>query len=109
MKIVLISASFVPSTAANSIQVMKVANALTALGYEVQLIIPGEASLNWDELSSWYGLNTEFKIAWLKENLTWRRYDFALKAVRLARRLHPDLVYTWMLQAATFPSGASCQ
>jgi fumarate hydratase class II len=38
MEIVVISASFVPSTAANSIEVMKVAHALAEIGHDVTLI-----------------------------------------------------------------------
>jgi len=100
MRIVVISASFVPSTAANSIEVMKVANALSDIGHQVTLIVPGEATAKWDELSEWYGIRYPFEIIWLKENLAFRRYDFALKATRKALQLKPDLVYTWMLQAA---------
>lgn len=100
MRIVVISASFVPSTAANSIEVMKVANALADIGHQVTLIVPGEVTAKWDELSEWYGISHPFEIIWLKENLAFRRYDFAFKATRKALQLKPDLVYTWMLQAA---------
>ncbi len=102
MKIVLISASIIPSTAANSIEVMKVANALTLIGQQVVLIVPGERTIDWPELAAWYGLSAEFEIIWLKENPAWRRYDFSLKAVRCARKMSPDLVYTWPLQSAVF-------
>ena len=102
MKIVLISASTVPSTAANSIEVMKVANALTSLSHQVILIVPGEKSIGWSDLAAWYGLSTEFEMIWMKENQAWRRYDFSLKAVSCAHKLNPDLVYTWPLQAAVF-------
>ncbi len=42
MRIVCIAASFVPSNAANSIQVMKAAHALAELGHEVTLLVPGQ-------------------------------------------------------------------
>ena len=100
MKIVVISASFVPSTAANSIEVMKVAHALAEIGHDVTLIVPGVETKKWNELANWYGLTKPFQIIWLKENPAFRRYDFAIKAVNRARRLKSDLVYTWMLQAA---------
>ena len=76
------------------------ANALSDIGHQVTLIVPGEATAKWDELSEWYGIRYPFEIIWLKENLAFRRYDFALKATRKALQLKPDLVYTWMLQAA---------
>jgi len=100
MKIVVISASFVPSTAANSIEVMKVAHALTEIGHDVTLIVPGVETKKWNELANWYGLTKSFPIIWLKENLAFRRYDFAIKAVNKARKMKAEIVYTWMLQAA---------
>lgn len=100
MKIVVISASLVPSTAANSIEVMKVAHSLAEIGHDVTLIVPGEQTRKWNELAIWYGLTKPFTIIWLKENLAFRRYDFAVKAVNKARKMKADVVYTWMLQAA---------
>ncbi len=99
MKIVCIAASFIPSNTANSIQVVKVSQALAALGHEVHLLVPGEEASDWEELKDHYGLSEVFEIRWIQENLTFRRYDFAYKAVREARRLAPELVYTWVLQA----------
>jgi glycosyltransferase involved in cell wall biosynthesis len=100
MKIVCIAASFVPSTTANSIQVVKATHALAVLGHDVTLIVPGEKAVSWEALKGLYGLEVPFEVKWLKENLTFRRYDFALKAAALARKLTPAFVYTWMLQAA---------
>ena len=99
MKIVCIAASFVPSNAANSIQVVKAAHALAVLGHDVSLLVPGESRTPWEEIRQQYGLVQPFEICWIPENLTFRRYDFAIKAVRTARRMAPDLVYTWVLQA----------
>jgi glycosyltransferase involved in cell wall biosynthesis len=105
MKIVCIAASFVPANTANSIQVVKVAHALAELGHDVTLIVPGvqnasgDGQISWDELQAHYGLQQRFKIRWLKENLLFRRYDFALKAVAAACKDSPELIYTWMLQA----------
>jgi glycosyltransferase involved in cell wall biosynthesis len=100
MKIVCIAASFVPSTTANSIQVVKAAHALAVLGHDVILIVPGEKSVPWEALKDLYGLQVPFEVRWLRENLAFRRYDFAFKAAALSRKLAPTLVYTWMLQAA---------
>ncbi len=105
MKIVCIAASFVPSNTANSIQVMKATQALAALGHSVTLLVPGEGAAEWDDLRSFYGLQQEFEVEWIPENLTFRRYDYAFKAVRRARQLSPDLVYTWVLQAAVLSLG----
>jgi glycosyltransferase involved in cell wall biosynthesis len=102
MKICSIAASFVPSKAANSIQVLKAAHALAALGHDVTLFVPGNKSTAFEELSEHYGLTTRFQIEWIPEDLRFRRYDFAYKAVRAARKLAPDLIYTRVLQAALF-------
>jgi len=100
MKIICITASFVPSNTANSIQAVKAAHALAELGHEVRLLVPGDTETDWEELQHHYGLRQRFEINWIKENLAFRRYDFAVKAVQDARRMKPDLVYTWVLQAA---------
>ena len=105
MKIVCIAASFVPSNAANSIQVLKATHALAELGHEVTLLVPGDQCVAWDALQEHYGLRTPFSVEWIPENLTFRRYDYAFKAIRRARELGPDLVYTWVLQAAVLSLG----
>ena len=105
MKIVCIAASFVPSNTANSIQVMKATHALAALGHSVTLLVPGEGRADWNSLQGFYGLRNRFEVEWFPENLTFRRYDYAFKAVRHARQLAPDLVYTWVLQAAVLTLG----
>ena len=99
MRIVCISASSVPANTANSIQVMKVCQALVQLGHAVTLLVPGTAPKHPD-LSSYYGLQASFPIQWLPSRPGLRRYDFALAAVRRARRLKAELVYAWPPQAA---------
>lgn len=99
MKIVCITASFIPANTANSIQVIKVSQSLAALGHDVMLLAPGEEAADWDALKAHYGLRERFEIHWIHENLTFKRYDFAYKAVREAHKKAPDLVYTWVLQA----------
>lgn len=105
MRIVCIAASFVPSNAANSIQVMKAAHALAEIGHEVTLLVPGQKAAPWEDLRDRYGLRVPFTVEWIPENLAFRRYDYAFKAVRRARQLAPDLVYTWVMQAAVLSLG----
>lgn len=103
MKIACISASKVPSLTANSIQVMKACQALRQLGHEVQLFLPQhEQQSNQVELTSIYGLQTQFTIQWLPSKDRLHRYDFALQAIRLARRNKADISYVWFLQAGIF-------
>ncbi len=103
MKVACISASRVPSTTANSMQVMKACQALTQLGHEVQLFLPrlSHQLINTD-LTSFYGLNSKFPIEWLSSRSSLHRYDFAFQAVRKARQLKSDICYVWFFQAGIF-------
>ncbi len=103
MKVACISASKVPSTTANSIQVMKACQAISQLGHEVHLFVPKHKhQLQVVDLPSFYGLNTQFTIEWLTSPPGFHRYDFAFNAVRKARRMDADLTYVWFLQAGVF-------
>ncbi|HEX9014213.1 MAG TPA: glycosyltransferase, partial [Anaerolineaceae bacterium] len=103
-----------PSSTANSIQVMKACHALAQLGHQVTLLLPDlpqarpaeAAERGWDCLAERYGLMQPFAIEWLPTNLRWKRYDLAWKAVRRARALRADLVYTWVPQAGLFALAA---
>lgn len=99
MKIVCITSFRVPSRAANSIQVMKVGQALAQLGHEVVLYAPGNTHTPWKELAGFYGLSQPFEVAWLPAYARFKRYDFALKAVQQAVQKKAELVYTWLPQA----------
>lgn len=65
MKIAYIAASVLPSWTANSVQVMKVCQALTQNGHEVTLYVPGKTRSTWEALSAHYGVTTEFPIIWI--------------------------------------------
>jgi len=102
VKIAVIAPSRVPSNTANSIQVMKVCQALAQIGHTVHLWVPGDASAYWDQLTPYYGLQTHFEITWLPSRPTFKRYDLALTSVNRAVNWKADLVYTWMPQAAVY-------
>jgi glycosyltransferase involved in cell wall biosynthesis len=103
MKIACISASRIPSTTANSIQVMKACQALSQLGHEVHLFLPEftHQSNNMD-LAAFYGLKTLFPIEWLSTRPSLHRYDLAFKAVQKTHLLKSDICYVWFLQAGIF-------
>jgi glycosyltransferase involved in cell wall biosynthesis len=101
MRIGVISASRIPSRAANSIQVMKVCQAFLDLGHSIQLWVPGpDPEMNDDDLQAWYGLRREIPVAWVPSLRIFRRYDFSLEAVRRAKIWRADLIYCWPLQTA---------
>lgn len=98
MKIAAISASQIPSTAANSIQAMKAVHALAQNGHDVTLIaLADKKHPHWPELANFYGLRAEFRIEYL--SIASRRLFF-LSAVWRARQMKPDLLYVWPLQSA---------
>ena len=98
MKIVAIAGSTIPSDTANSIQVMKACNALVQLGHEVILLVPGAATTTVD-LKLHYGLQTDFQIEWLSSS---SRRRFTWDAVRRARALKADVIYSWFPQSSVF-------
>lgn len=105
MILTLISTAQVPSTTANSIQVMKVAQALVQNGHRLRLLVPGQGRTAWRDLARLYGLSEHFAVEWLPTAPRWQRNDFAWKAVRRAlyeRKAVPGehWVYTWSFQAA---------
>ncbi len=99
MKIGCITSYRIPSRAANSIQVLKVCQALVQLGHEVRVWSPGKVHTPWNELAAFYGLNTAFELDWLPDVPRLKRYDFAIHAVRRAISHRVDMVYTWLPQA----------
>lgn len=101
MKIAVITNSLIPSLTANSIQAMKVCDALTELGHDLRVFAPaGEKSATWNELASHYGLTHEFCLEWLPSFRPFKRLDFIWYAQSSARKFNADLIYTWLPQSA---------
>jgi glycosyltransferase involved in cell wall biosynthesis len=99
MMLACVSASRVPSDTANSIQAMKVCQALAQTGQTVVLLVPGDPPPDAERrrLAARYGLSTPFEMRWLPVG---KRRAFPWSAVRQARRLGAGLVYAWPIQAA---------
>jgi glycosyltransferase involved in cell wall biosynthesis len=106
VKIALIAPTSLPSTRANTIQVMKMAQAFGQIGHSVHLLARASRPEppSWGELASHYGLSDPIPIEWLLAAASLRGYDFGLRAVESARRLGADLVYTRHPQAAALAS-----
>ena len=100
MKIAYISAAVIPSWTANSVQVMKVCQALLQNGEEVTLYVPGKNSAEWETLATHYGVSTQFPIHWVRFLPAFKKIDFVISALRFARKDKADLVYTRLLWAA---------
>ncbi len=108
MKICLIAPTYLPSLRANTIQVMKMAQAISALGHEVFVTVPGESpdghKPSWDDLASHYGLQHQFSVEWLPIRSWMRRYDYGYQAVIFAKKNNADLIYTRLPQAGGLAS-----
>jgi glycosyltransferase involved in cell wall biosynthesis len=108
MKIVLVAPTFLPARRANTIQVMKMAQAISDLGHDLQVLAPsGQVAFQppaWDDLSQQYGLEQRFKIDWLPTNYRLRSYDYGLKSVHRAVKANADLIYTRLPQCASIAS-----
>jgi glycosyltransferase involved in cell wall biosynthesis len=101
MNITVISLATIPSDIANSIQTMKSSQALSQLGNDVTLLVPGrvEGSI-WPVLARQYGLTSPFRVIWLRPLPVMPRLLFMAQAVWRARTSGADLVYTRLPQAA---------
>lgn len=103
MKIALITNSRIPSLTANSIQALKVAQALMQSGHEIRMFAPCEtAAASHDFLLAHYGLHLAPPLEFLPSIRLLKRFDFVWHAWRASRRFKPDLIYTWLPQSAVF-------
>ncbi len=101
MKIALITNSRIPSLTANSIQAMKVAQALIQLGHEIRMFAPAEAEpVNYQSLITHYGLNIAPPLDLIPSIRFFKRLDFIVHAQRAAKKFNADLIYTWLPQSA---------
>ena len=101
MKIAVITNSRIPSLTANSIQAIKVCNALTELSNEVCVFAPDETQpVGWDDLARHYGLKNPFQVKMLASYRAFKRFDFVWYAQSAAQKFNADLIYTWLPQSA---------
>ena len=101
MKIAVITNSRIPSLTANSIQAMKVTQALMQLGHDLRLFAPAETEpVTREFLLTHYGLRLIPNIELLPSERHLKRFDFILHAQRAAKRFGADLIYTWLPQSA---------
>lgn len=101
MKIAIITNSRIPSLTANSIQAMKVTQALMQLGHDVCLFAPREAeTISAQSLLTHYGLRIAPRLELLPSNKHLKRFDFIFHAQRAAKKFNADLIYTWLPQSA---------
>jgi len=101
MRIAAITNSRIPSLTANSIQAMKVTQALMQFGHDVRMFAPRETDpVSNETLLAHYGLRLVPDLELLPSIRYLKRFEFILHAQRAAKRFGADLVYTWLPQSA---------
>ena len=99
MKLMLAAPSYLPSKRANTVQVMKMSQALVQEGHSVHLLVPGLGMYrsmhldlenaaeglpaSWEELALHYGVQERFSISWMPVRGAFRGYDYAFRALQL--------------------------
>jgi glycosyltransferase involved in cell wall biosynthesis len=108
VNIALIAPTHLPARRANTLQVMKMAQAFIRLGHSVQVAVPGQLApgeaADWPALRHLYGLEVEFPLVWIQTNRRLRNYDYGWKSVNWAHRQGADLIFTRLPQAAALSS-----
>ena len=101
MRIAVITNSRIPSLTANSIQAMKVVQALMQLDHDLKLFAPAETEpVSKETLLSHYGLHLAPDLELLPSERHLKRFDFVFHAQRAAKKFGADLIYTWLPQSA---------
>ncbi len=107
VKIALIAPTHLPARRANTIQVMKMAQAIQTVGHQVRVLVPGPPPGDagaWEALAQHYGLQDRFDVCWIPVQPAWRSYDFGFRAIREASRWGAEVLYTRLPQAAALAS-----
>lgn len=101
MRIAVITNSRIPSLTANSIQAMKVTQALMQNGHEIRMFAPRETeTASRETLLAHYGLRLVPDLELLPSERPLKRFDFIFHAQRAVKRFNADLIYTWLPQSA---------
>ncbi|MEW6671032.1 MAG: glycosyltransferase [Thermodesulfobacteriota bacterium] len=107
MKIAYFSGSIIPSLTANSIQVMKMCQAMVQNGHEpILYAVKGNDSLEGLSKDIWrhYGIRNKFDIHRMKNSPYLKGYDIAIASFLHARRKNVDMVFARNAVAAVLSS-----
>jgi glycosyltransferase involved in cell wall biosynthesis len=107
MKVLIAAPSYLPSRRANTIQVMKMAQAIQSIGHVVRILVPDHENVEkpgWDILAKHYGLQQHLDIQWVNRLSSLRNYDYGIKVIHKFRNWGGDILYTRLPQAAALGS-----
>ncbi len=113
MRVVHLSESAIPSTTANSMQVMKMCQAMAQEGHDVTLLAPA----GWDDRdksvlpSLWrhYSVAPIFRIRWLPSPRPYPNYSYGLLAGAYCRLARSDVVFARHLPGAVVAARIGCR
>ncbi len=97
------SDSVIPSISANSIQVMKMANAFSLLGNNLTLHAKratAKDNYSYDDLDSLYGITQQFKVHTHTSHTTIKHIDYDIKVLFDVIKSKPDLVFSRSLRGS---------
>lgn len=107
MKIMYLASSAVPTQAANSVHVVKMANAYAGLGHDVILVAPeygrvDSSPCSDDALNTYYGVNNKFRFKKTRKFLSGRLciIPHLLQVLFLAFQFNPDVVHARCIYSA---------
>ncbi|WP_156854433.1 glycosyltransferase family 4 protein [Oceanobacillus sp. AG] len=110
MRIAYISNSIIPSRSANSIHVMKMCQAFSEKGHQVNLIAPDFTNTEPDieDIYSYYGVKNSFEITKLQwKSIKGGGYLYGWNVANLIKEMKPDLIYGRFLTGCYFSSRAT--
>ncbi len=97
MKIAYLASAAIPSASANSLQILKMCEAMAEEGHTLTLIAPrtaDDSQADREEVREFYGLRVAPDLLRVDTPQALGRRGLAWRMAGVARRLHPDLVYT---------------
>jgi glycosyltransferase involved in cell wall biosynthesis len=94
VRIAYLASAAIPSSSANSLQILKMCEGMTEEGHDVTLLAPRGAAAGENDVREYYGLRLVPNIRRVDIPRLAGRRGLAWRAARLARQLRPDLVYT---------------
>jgi glycosyltransferase involved in cell wall biosynthesis len=107
VRIAYLSGSLIPSRYANAVHVMRMCNAFSALGHDVELGCISGATDQKKDILAYYGVDQGFAIRSYPSNAFWARSRLGgLRMARGARSFRPDLVFGRSIPACYFAAQA---
>ena len=93
--------SKIPSDTANSIQAVMACDGLRRCGQDVRLFIPGTGDVSFEAVREHYDTHGgPFPVRRLSSDPRLHRIDFTFAALRAAKEVRADIIYTWTIQIA---------